>query len=976
MACNEWLSADSWRLPYFHLARSKVWTGGGILIHSSAAMPPQPCLPSHASRLASLAAAFLLTLPSFAQIPNTLLHTLPAPATLQSGAQLGFSVAVSGGYTVVGAPFDDTGGGNSGVVKVFDSTSGALLHVLTNPSPNSGDNFGNAVAIDGTRVVVGAYLDDTGATDSGMAYVYDLAGASPTVPIFTLNNPTPAATDYFGYSVSISGTRVAVGVHRDDTAATDAGAVYVYDLGGATPSLPVLSLFNPGPPEGDYFGFSVGISGTRVVVGAVRDDTGATDAGSVYVYDIAGATPAVPVVTLTNPGPADSDQLGRSVAISGTRVVVGAFQDDTGGTDAGSVYVYDVTSATPSTPVATLNNPGPAPVGGDQFGLAVAISGLRVVVGAWRDDVGASNAGSAYVYDLGSGTPTVPVVTLNNPASAATDQFGFAVAISGTAVVVGANLDDAGESDAGSAYVYNVGSATPSVPVVTLNNPGPAVNDQFGVAVAVSGSLIVVAANLDDTPLTDGGTVFVYDRNSATPTVPVYALTVPVSGSQFGGAVAISGTRVVVGAQFDDTGVNNAGRAYVFDLSSATPTVPIVALANPDPESNDLFGRAVSIAGNLVVVSAHGDDTGAMDAGIAYVFDLNSATPGTPVFTLNNPTPEASDVFGYSVSISGTRVVVGAYQDKSLPGTSGSAYVFDVASATPTVPVVTLHSTAMNTFGLAVSISGTRVVVGAHTDDAGAADAGSAYVYDISSATPAVPVVTLNNPFPAASDWFGRAVAISGTRVVVTAWQDDAGAMNAGSAYVYDLTSATPAVPVATLMSPTPDAGDEFGRAVAIDGTTVVVGALYDDITQVNEGAVYLFGPHPLDQDSDGLRDTWEVANFGTTTGHGPLDDEDKDGYVELLELAFGLNPNEPNPGGLPAVVNEGGYLTMTITKQPGVLYEVQSAGTLEAALPASFSPASTTILVNNATTLKARDNVPLGGAAQRFLRAKVTAAP
>jgi hypothetical protein len=922
----------------------------------------------------------MLTLPSFAQIPNTLLHTLPAPATLQSGAQLGFSVAVSGGYTVVGAPLDDTGGGNSGVVKVFDSTSGALLHVLTNPSPNSGDNFGNAVAIDGTRVVVGAYLDDTGATDSGMAYVYDLAGASPTVPIFTLNNPSPAATDYFGYAVSISGMRVVVGAHRDDTAATDAGAVYVYDLGGATPSLPVVSLFNPGPAVGDNFGSSVGISSTRVVVGAMRDDTGATDAGSAYVYDIAGGTPTVPVVTLNNPSPGNADVFGGSVAIFGARVVVGAFGDDTGGGDGGSVYVYDVSSATPSSPVATLTNPGPAPVGGDQFGLAVAISGLRVVVGAWRDDVGASNAGSAYVYDLGSGTPTVPVVTLNNPAPAATDQFGFAVAISGTAVVVGANLDDAGESDAGSAYVYNVGSASPAVPVATLNNPGPAVNDQFGVAVAVSGNLIVVGANLDDTPLPDGGTVFVYDRNSATPTVPVYALTVPVSGSQFGGAVAISGTRVVVGAQFDDTGGNNTGRAYVFDLAGATPTVPILTLNNPNPipptDGAGYFGHSVAISGNRLVVGAHYDDTGAMNAGSAYVFDLSSATPGTPVFTLNNPTPEAQDQFGNSVSISGTRVVVAASGDKSLPGTGGSAYVYDLASATPAVPVVTLHSPAMNTFGNAVSISGPWVVVGAHTDDTGAADAGSAYVYDVSSATPAVPVVTLNNPFPAASDWFGRLVAISGTRVVVTAWQDDTGAMNAGSAYVYDLTSATPAVPVATLMSPTPDAGDQFGQAVAIDGSTVVVGVLYDDITQVNEGAVYVFGPHPLDQDSDGLRDAWEVANFGTTTGHGPLDDEDKDGYVELLEMAFGLNPKEPNPGGLPAVVNEGGYLTMTITKQPGVLYEVQSAGTLEAALPASFSPGSTTILINNATTLKVRDNVLIGGAAQRFLRAKVTAAP
>jgi hypothetical protein len=92
-----------------------------------------------------------------------------------------------------------------------------------------------------------------------------------------------------------------------------------------------------------------------------------------------------------------------------------------------------------------------------------------------------------------------------------------------------------------------------------------------------------------------------------------------------------------------------------------------------------------------------------------------------------------------------------------------------------------------------------------------------------------------------------------------------------------------------------------------------------------------------------------------------------------LLELAFGLNPTISNPGGLPPVTNEGGYLTVTITRQPGVRYEVQSAASL---LPESFSPATTTVLIDNATTLKVRDNVLIGTAPARFIRTKVTAAP
>src|SRR5205085_9388773 len=115
-------------------------------------------------------------------------------------------------------------------------------------------------------------------------------------------------------------------------------------------------------------------------------------------------------------------------------------------------------SATPTVPVATLANPSPGV--NDQFGWAAAISGSRVAVGAYLDDAGAADAGSAYVYDLASPTPNVPI-TLPNPSPAANDSFGFAVAISGTRMVVGAILDDAGAVDSGSAYIYNLTSATP-----------------------------------------------------------------------------------------------------------------------------------------------------------------------------------------------------------------------------------------------------------------------------------------------------------------------------------------------------------------------------------------------------------------------------------------------------------------------------------------------------------------------------------
>ena len=167
---------------------------------------------------------------------------------------------------------------------------------------------------------------------------------------------------------------------------------------------------------------------------------------------------------------------------------------------------------------------------------------------------------------------------------------------------------------------------------------------------------------------------------------------------------------------------------------------------------------------------------------------------------------------------------------------------------------------------------------------------------------------------------------------------------------------------------------DDFGVSVAVqsDGKIVVAG-IFHNVTSLDFALVRYEGdPADPDLDDDGLLDSWEVAHFGTRAGQSALDDTDYDGRVDLLEMAFGGNPRVSDPGATPAVINEGGYLTTTITKQPGVTCLVQTAGTLDPA----FSAASTMILTNTATTLKVRDNVLAGTQPARFLRVKVTAAP
>ncbi|MCB1276296.1 MAG: hypothetical protein KDL09_06935, partial [Prosthecobacter sp.] len=413
---------------------------------------------------------------------------------MQTSAQLGYSVAMDGNLIVMGAPYDNTGGFNAcGVAKVFDATTGELLHVLVNPDPQNIGNFGKGVAVSGTRICIGAPGNAAGGPVLGRVYVYDLASATPTLPVFTLSNNTSYSD--FGRVVAMSGTRICIGLPGTPG---DLGVVLVYDLESTAQDHWIgLLKSNTVTAGGNMFGSAVAISGYRVVVGDYLDKSYGQE-GTASVFNISGSffngPPAAAVLHRSTA--VSGDAFGWSVGIDGTQVAVGAAGVDTGATDAGSVYVFDLSGATPDLPMVTLNNPVPA--NGDQFGYAVAVSGSRVVVGKHLGDTGAANAGSVYVYDMGSGTPDVPVVTLDNPGPASGENFGFAVASSGTWVLAGAPGESSVASLAGGGYVYDFGGTPPTAPAFTLSDPGTLAGGRAGFSVALSGTRFVVGVPYED----------------------------------------------------------------------------------------------------------------------------------------------------------------------------------------------------------------------------------------------------------------------------------------------------------------------------------------------------------------------------------------------------------------------------------------------------------------------------------------------
>jgi len=380
--------------------------------------------------------------------------------------------------------------------------------------PAAGDAFGDAVAIDGDTMIVGARFDDDAYGDTGSGYVFVRSGASSAEEVkLTVSDPyVPYFGDYFGCSVAICGDYAVVGALGDDTYGSQSGAAYVFVRSGTSWSLQAR-LTALDAQEADWFGCSVAIFGDTVIVGARGDDDGGSQSGSAYIFVRSGTTWSQQAKLTAGPDAAADALFGCSVAVSGDTVVVGARGDDNGGgaSESGAAYVF-VRSGTSWSPQAKLT--ATVPTADEWFGCSVAISGETLAVGAPYDNNGGTDRGSAYVF-VRSGTswPQEAKLTPADPADG--DAFGFSVGISGETLVVGARGDDSGSaSDAGSAYVF-VRSGTSWSEEAKRTASDAAAGDAFGYSVGISGELLVVGARGDDDGGSNSGSAYLFSTAAA-----------------------------------------------------------------------------------------------------------------------------------------------------------------------------------------------------------------------------------------------------------------------------------------------------------------------------------------------------------------------------------------------------------------------------------------------------------------------------
>lgn len=429
-------------------------------------------------------------------------------------------------------------------------------------------------------------------------------------------------------------------------------AIQKFDPGTHPVLEEVLGLTNePGAPGGfverqrlqasdaapnDWFGQSLHVSadGKTMVVGAFFDDnSGGQDAGSVYVYGHSGST-WTQQARLQASDAAPNDRFGEFVRASddGKTIFVGSpFDDDNAGTDAGSVYVYRLNNS-----VWSQSQKIRGGYAGAKFGssLAVTPDASTLVVGVPGRNGQGESFGSVEVFTLNPSNNTFGLISrLQAPDGAADDDFGRSVAVSSDAsvIVIGSPLDDnSGGQNAGSVYTFNK-SGSGWAYQSRIQAPDATAGSRFGspVVLSPSGQVLGVGAVLSGTVASNSGSVYIFEKSGPNWVNPsTIKESPPTTNSQFGQfLIFIDDESFLAG-----TSQVGSGKVALYEENTSGEWVQQAIILSSDGASGDQFGHDASFSpagtGVLAVSSRLDNNSGGARAGSVYVFERTEGTPG------------------------------------------------------------------------------------------------------------------------------------------------------------------------------------------------------------------------------------------------------------------------------------------------------------------------------------------------------------
>ena len=702
-----------------------------------------------------------------------------------------------------------------------------------------GQQSGWAVALDnsGTRVAIGEFETNGG---EGSVRVLDYNGATWTQVGDTLRGS--AVNRQFGFNVALSddGNTLAVGIQRSDSIGTDVGAAAIYSWDGSNWS-EINMVF--GSIQDSLFGRYMDLSdnGQFLVVGSPHNEVNGTNAGAVYSYSYQTDVPVWVQLGLDIDGEAAGDQSGWSVSLSsdGSRMAIGAIRNDDVGVDAGHVRVYEWDGI--SWFQLGLDIDGEA--AGDNSGWSVSLSadGSRLAIGATGNDGVGAGAGHVRVYEW-DGISWVQL-GLDIDGEALGDGSGVSVDLSsdGSRIAIGAENNDAGGAFAGHVRIYQ----WDGVGWIQLGQDldGEGIGDYFGFSVSFSsdGDRLAIGAPENDGGASDAGHVRVYDWDSVLLTWEQLGLDIDgeAAGDGSGNSVSLSsdGNRLAIGAPGSDGAGGFTGDVRVYDWDSVSLSWVQLGLAIDGEGADDFSGSSVSLSsdGNRLAIGAILNDGNGADAGHVRLYDWDGTSLSWVQLGLDIDGEAAADLSGKSISLSsdGRRLAIGAYGNVGNGLETGHVRVYELDSFTGFLTLNdTLYGNPGDHFGgsVAIDADGNRLAVGSPKWSDGVQDSVGRVDYYSRS----VDVWNSSGSGVTAGrglSEFGSDISLNaqGDRLVVGSYLDDLGGVNTGATMVYQRVGAGNWSQIGSDLRGE-DFGDGAGIAVGMDNTgdRIVVGAPFN----------------------------------------------------------------------------------------------------------------------------------------------------
>lgn len=374
----------------------------------------------------------------------------------------GESVAIHGNRILVGAPYIDESGSQSGAAYyyAFNGSTWVQEQMIIPSDINDLDFYGSAVALSNNIAAIGAFGADSGSGfRSGVVYLYRHDGATWNQN-GRLWDAAGNSQDDFGVAVALTDDYLFIGSPGDDDAGANSGSVFVYHFNGSIWEF--VTRFYPGQ-EGDAFGASVSADGSWLAIGAYGDDDGANESGAVYLYYFNGSTWSFQ--EKVKPGdPRTGSFFGRSIALDGQQMLVGAPDDNENGISSGSVYVFSYDGSNWSQQEKLYASDSNAY---QQYGSSLDISRKYAVVGAPNDSHNGTRAGSAYLLFYNERT-WIELLRFTPNGSLPYLQFGYSVALNETFAVAGAPWDKDEANQEGRVYVFDDIASFKPIPVMSV----------------------------------------------------------------------------------------------------------------------------------------------------------------------------------------------------------------------------------------------------------------------------------------------------------------------------------------------------------------------------------------------------------------------------------------------------------------------------------------------------------------------------